>query len=117
MASARFGLELMGLPYEVEEMILASISNEYIREARSNPLRLALMEELYVWFYCVNLPTRLTTLNCTNNIITNLDNLPTRLDYLNCTNNIITNLDNLPTRLDYLNCTNNTITIPRYFVG
>lgn len=97
MASERFGLERMGLPHEVEEMILASISNEYIRDARSNPVRQALMEELYVWFYGVNLPKELTTINCSNIIITNFDNLPTELVYLNCTNN--------------------TIRMPDYFIG
>ncbi len=53
-ASARFGLEDFGLPLELEEVLLESISREYMHEAITNPLRLALMKELYDFFHVEN---------------------------------------------------------------
>ncbi len=54
--------------------------------------------------------TKLKSLNCNNNKITNLDNLPNSLQRLYCGFNNITNLDNLPNSLQRLNCGFNKIT-------
>jgi hypothetical protein len=54
-----------------------------------------------------NLPTELTTLNCSNNLITKLENLPDNLTYFFCHNNKITKLENLPINLIHLRCNDN----------
>ena len=53
----------------------------------------------------------LTSLNCTNNKLTNLPNkLPTKLQYINVSYNKITNFQNIPSGLRQLYCSNNELT-------
>ena len=51
--------------------------------------------------------TKLEELNCSDNMLTQLDNLPSSIIKLYCPTNFITKLDNLPHGLKILNCSNN----------
>ena len=54
--------------------------------------------------------TKLKTLYCNNNCLTELRNLPETLIELHCNNNCLTELINLPSTLHILNCNNNQLT-------
>ena len=58
----------------------------------------------------IHLYTKLETLICIGNFLTQLDNLPLGLEKLYCGGNQITQLDNLPLSLEMLNCSGNNIT-------
>lgn len=49
-------------------------------------------------------------MNCSHNLITNLDNLPNQLTELCCSYNKILQLSNLPRQLSKLSCVYNPIT-------
>jgi len=52
--SARFNLESWNLHLDLEEVILANLSSQLIQDARTNPLRQALMDELDEFFHPEN---------------------------------------------------------------
>jgi len=58
-----------------------------------------------------NLPTSLIELYCSNNRLTKLENLPTGLKILECQNNLLTRLEDLPTSLKMLNCSSNKLKV------
>ena len=56
--SARFNLEALNLPTELDEKILKQLSNQLIHYARTNPQRLALIDEFNERIHLTNnLPT------------------------------------------------------------
>jgi uncharacterized repeat protein (TIGR01451 family) len=55
------------------------------------------------------LPSSLTDLNCSDNILDNLSLLPSGLNSLDCSNNLLTQLPVLPSSLYYLFCSYNQI--------
>jgi hypothetical protein len=56
-----------------------------------------------------NLPSGLKILDCSYNLIENLDNLPILIEILDCSHNLIMNLDYLPSSIIRLNCSHNQI--------
>ena len=53
---------------------------------------------------------KLTSLDCSNNQLTQLPTLPPTLEYLDCNNNQLTQLPTLPPTLEYLLCYENQLT-------
>lgn len=58
----------------------------------------------------INLPSGLKILDCSYNLIENLENLPIKFEILACSYNYVSNLDYLPSSIIRLNCTHNQIT-------